>query len=246
MGAHVHHRLLTIAAGLLLPATSEGQLCHGLPAKSIAFEYGRLAVGTSQGALATLGGLELAARLRDISSTYSGHEGSLRYSVRIGSSRVQFCPSVGATYQRDTWDVSVGSSFTINALTLRGGGGIGFMQPVFRGVAVNPFVGVHYQFKATHFDAEGTPDENFEVSGDTLSEVEIEYGMMAHYRSFYGGVVAHRFAKYKGLAPYMARWIVGFSFSGSRRPASSASRHRTDSHSTAFRSRAGSGSRRSS
>lgn len=211
---HVRYSLLGAITIVLAPGILEGQACHGLPAKSVAFEYGVLSVGNSLGALATLGGLELGGRRRDISTRYSGQEASLRYSLRMGSSRIQFCPSVGAVYQHDTWDIT--PAITINTLSLRGGGAIGYVQPLLKGLAINPFIGVHYRFTASHLDGEDTPDTEVSVSGDTLSEVGIEYGITAHYGSIYGGVVAHRTNEDKGIHPSMARWIVGFSFAGGR------------------------------
>lgn len=125
---------------------------------------------------------------------------------------------IGVALRQDTWDYEPGSSLDIKTLTARGGAGIGFMQPVYGELAINPFVVVQYQFSAMKFEDDASGDGTF--SADTLSDVDIEYGLVAHYRFVYAGVAAHRLADDDGLRPYLARWIFGFSFSGFR-PSSS-------------------------
>ena len=211
-------------AGMIfcVAATSaKAQLCHGSPPGiSVAYEHGTTSAGSSEGIVATLRAIQLGARIHEVGPNFTGQEGSLRFSLGLGSSRVQVCPMLGVAYGQDTWDYAPGSSLDMKTLTARGGGGIGFLQPVYKDLAINPFIVVQYQFSAMKFEDAAVDDGEF--SADTLSDVDIEYGLVAHYRFLYAGVAAHRFADDEGLNPYLARWIFGFSFSGLRK---SSNRH---------------------
>ncbi len=191
--------------------------CHGTPrGLSLAYEYGRLTAGNSQGVALTLPKVRLAARVRDIDESLSGQEFDVRFSVPIGTSKFQVCPLLGATYGQDEWDFSTTSSMTTQTLALRAGAAVGGEFPVAAGLSAIPFVQVAYQFRAVKFDIDDAVG-NIETSADTVSGVDIEYGLVGRYRNFFAGVAANRSDDTEGLRPYQARWILGFSFGGGSR-----------------------------
>ena len=96
----------------------------------------------------------------------------------------------------------------------------GFEQEVYNGVSLIPFLGVDYDFTAFVFTLD-TPDASEdELSGDTLSHVNIQYGFIAQYKTFYAGMSADRYSDTKGINQYQARWVVGVSFGNSSRQSS--------------------------
>lgn len=205
-------------AGILIgltPGPVLSQMCHGSPQGiSVAYEHGTTSGGTSDGVVATLRSIQLGARVVEAAPTISGQEGSLRFALGIGTSRFQVCPILGASYRQETWDYLPTASLDMKTITIRGGGGVGFMQPVYKDLAINPFLTIQYQFSATKFESASSDGE---FTADTLSDVEIEYGVVAHYRFLYAGIAAHRLADDEGTRPYLARWILGFSISGLRK-----------------------------
>ncbi len=211
------------------PGIASGQACHGTPrGTSIAYEYGKLNVGNTQGLAATFGGITLGGRLRDINEDVSGYEADLRFSLVLGTSRFQVCPLIGLGFQRDDWDFDVDSKLTTNMLTAKAGVAIGTEIPVSRGFTAIPFLQVAYQFSAIHFDLE-IPNSEPEVTGDTVSVVDIGYGLVGRYKNFFAGVAANRDTDTEGIRPYQARWILGFSFSGGNKSSPApASRRRSD------------------
>lgn len=191
--------------------------CHGTPrGLTAAYEYGKLTSGNSQGIAVTLPGVRLAARVRDIDETLSGQEFDVRFSLPIGTSKFQVCPLLGIGYGRDEWDFSTSSSMTTQTLDLRGGAAVGGEFPLTAGFSAIPFVQVAYQFRAVKFDVEDAGGD-VKASADTVSGMEIEYGLVGRYRNFFAGVAANRSDDTEGLRPYQARWILGFSFSGGSR-----------------------------
>lgn len=203
------------AVALAVPVVAGAQaVCHGTPrGTTVALEYGKLNEGNTTGLAATFGGLRLGARLRDIDDDLSGQEFDLRFSVPIGISRFQLCPLLGVGYQRDEWDFDANSTLTSQMVTLKAGAAIGAEFPVAAGFSAIPFLQLAYQFSAIKFDIEA-PDSEPEVTGDTLSFVDVEYGLIGRYRNFFAGVAANWDTDSDGFRPYQARWILGFSFSG--------------------------------
>jgi len=199
---------------LVVPGMAGAQACHGTPrGTTLAYEYGKLNVGNTQGLAATFGAVKLGARLRNIDDELSGKEADLRFSIPIGTARFQVCPLLGLGFQRDEWDFDLDSRLTTNMLTLKAGAAFGTEIQVAAGISAMPFVQVAYQFSAIHFDLE-MPNSEPEVTGDTLSFVDIEYGLVGRYRNFFAGVAANRDTDSEGIHPYQARYIFGFSFSG--------------------------------
>jgi hypothetical protein len=204
---------LTTIAG----AAKAQAACHGTPrGLTAAYEYGKLTSGNSQGIAVTLPGVRLAARVRDIDETLSGQEFDVRFSLPIGTSKFQVCPLLGIGYGRDEWDFSTSSSMTTQTLALRGGAAVGGEFSLTAGLSAIPFVQVAYQFRAVKFDVEDAGGD-VEASADTVSGVEIEYGLVGRYRNFFAGVAANRSDDTEGIRPYQARWILGFSFGGGSR-----------------------------
>ena len=203
------------AVSMSVPLVAHAQApCHGTPrGTTVAYEYGKLSAGNTQGLAATFGGVRFGARLRDIDDDVTGQEFDLRFSVPIGTSKFQVCPLLGLGYQSDEWDFDVNSSLTSQMLTLKAGAAFGAEFPVAAGFSAMPFIQIAYQFSAIKFDIEA-PNSEPEVTGDTLSLVDIEYGLVGRYRNFFAGVAANRDTDSDGIRPYYARWILGFSFSG--------------------------------
>lgn len=204
---------------LLLPQTVHAQACLGTPNRGgIAYENVRYSVGTGHGAAAAFVPGRLAigahANTRTTSDATSGFEGGGRFAVVLPVSRVQVCPGIGADFYRDTWTVSGATEVKTSRLTGRAGVGIGLEQPVYKGIAIIPSVGVHYQFAATKFDAE-IPGQEVVTTGDTTSKVVINYAIVARYRFVFSGVSAFRHSDGEGRRPAAARYFVGFAFGGS-------------------------------
>jgi hypothetical protein len=200
-------------------SASAAQACHGTPGgASVGYEYGKMTVGHSQGVSGTLAGQCVAfgagAALRDLGSL-TGQQAALRLSAILPVFAVRICPGIGAIYQHDTWDRD-DESLTSHTLSLRAGGAIGLERHVYRGLSLNPFVVTQYDFTLTVLDfaPSGADSSNVELTPDSTSYVQIEYGLTARYRFLYGGIVAHRTTDQKGSRPYMARYILGVSFSG--------------------------------
>jgi len=217
-------RQLVLRLGLMIgflttiAGAANGQAaCHGTPrGLAVAYEYGKLTSGNSQGIAVTLPGVRFAARMRDIDETLSGQEFDVRFSLPIGTSKFHVCPLLGVGYGRDEWEFSASSSMTTQTLALRGGAAVGGEFPLRAGLSAIPFLQVAYQFRAVKFDVEDAGGD-VEASADTVSGMEIEYGLVGKYRNFFAGVAANRNKDTEGIRPYQARWILGFSFSGGSR-----------------------------
>ena len=127
---------------------------------------------------------------------------------------IRICPGLGFVYQHDTWD-QPDASVTIHNISLRAGAGLGFEQRVFGGFSVNPFVVTEYDFTLTalDFNPSGADSSNVQLTGDTLSRVQIEYGLIGQIPIVWWYCRASNRGS-KGTRPYMARYILGVSFSG--------------------------------
>lgn len=217
---HLNSRfaLVTLLPLALSASDLLAQACHGTPGRGgVAYEYGRFAFGHTQGVSGVLAGkrtaLALGLRLRDLGSDYSGQEGAFRFSMIFPASKVQICPGIAIGYGRDVWDPEQGLSLTSHNVSLRTGAGFGLEQEVYRGFSVIPFFVAQYEFAITYFNIK-VPDGTSSVSGDTLSLLQMEYGLLGRYRMIYGGIAANRSSQTEGLRPNMARWILGFAFGG--------------------------------
>jgi hypothetical protein len=210
-----------VLAALLLVAVAprlDAQACHGMPARGgVAYEFGRHTVGTSHGLHAVWAGrrtaLDVGGRIRDVSPTVSGQEAAAGFALVLGSQRYSVCPGLGLRYERLSWDVQPDASVDANALFIRGGVGLGVQLPDYKGLTAAPYVGVHYAFAVMVYRADG-PDADPTLTPDTLSHVEIEYGLIGRYRFLIGGIAANRTSESEGNRPALARWIIGLTFAG--------------------------------
>jgi len=218
--------MLTIAATSL-----DAQVCHGTPAAGgVEYNYQKFSVGTANSGIATWAAKRVAIAggfaLRTVTPDFKGQDAHLRISGVFGSSRFSVCPGIRVGYQRDTWDAEPGVALKTNSLSLGGGVGFGYEQPVYNELSIAPFVVAGYQFNAVHYDLEATNSET-DVTGDTLSGLAIEYGIVARYRVAYVGFAASRAPETEGRHPTSTRFIVGITFSGQGpRNSESASRSR--------------------
>jgi hypothetical protein len=211
--------ILVLATLAALTSPVQGQTCHGTSrGGGIALEHGSLSIGRIDGATIALAGSRVAFgaayRYRDINTDQNGHEGEFRFSLLFGGSRLLICPTVGLDYQRDTWSLGDGQSIISNRVAGRGGVNAGLDLPIGGSFVVTPFAGARYEFAVIAFEAAGGSAET-NVTGDTLSHVDIEYGAIVHYRGVFGGVITNRYSDLK--RPYMARLVLGFGFGGTGR-----------------------------
>jgi len=216
---------LTALVALTAGASRLGaQVCNGTPnGKSVAYEYGRMSVGSSQGVSGTLAGGRTAIgagfAIRDVGDDVSGQQGSLRFSLVFPAGKVSICPGLGLVYQHDTWDAPNDAKLTTHNLGARAGVGLGFEQEVYHGFSLAPYVVGQYEFAISVFDLKVTSSDEVDAqtTGDTTSHVQIEYGLIGRYHALYAGIAAHRTSDTDGIRPYMARFLVGFAFSGGGR-----------------------------
>jgi len=212
-----------ILGGLLLTALARGveaQACFGLaPRGGVAYENIRYSVGTGHAVNAgvaaghvALGGSARVVRINDVAD---GYEGGIRIAGIIPISRVQLCPGIGVNYRHDDWVTRQNATLATDQLALRAGAGIGMEQPIYKGFSLIPSVGVHYQFDVYKFDVKSTSANEITTTGDTVSRVAIDYGLVARYRFLYVGVSAARFSDAQGIRPSVARYIIGFAFGNS-------------------------------
>jgi hypothetical protein len=211
--------MLSVLAINAAPASA--QACHGTPRRGgVAYEYGKLSgIGTSQGVAGALAGSHVAlgagAAVRDL-GTLTGQEASLRFSFILGGGNLQICPGLGFIYQHDSWSPREEVSLTAHNLLGRAGAGIGYEQRLFQAFSITPFVVAQYEFGITAYDlAISTRDStSTDISGDTLSRAQFEYGLIGRYKFLYGGVAALRSSDSNGGRPDMMRFIVGVTFGG--------------------------------
>jgi len=200
-------------------SVAKGQTCNGTPSgRSLAYEYAKMSVGTSQGISGTLAGSHAALGVgfaaRSVGEI-SGQQGSMRLTLVLPMGNLSLCPGIGLLYQHDTWDVRDDVSLTAHNLAARAGAGLGYEQRLGGGFSISPFVAAQYEFTLSIYDinASGRDSTTTQVTGDTLSRAQLEYGIIGRYRFLYGGVAAHRTSESKGQRPDMARWIIGVAFS---------------------------------
>lgn len=194
-------------------ARALGQGCHGTPhGGGIAYEHGGLSIGKFDGGSIAVAGNHAAIggsyRYRNVGPALNGHEGATRLSLILGISRLQLCPTVGLDYQRNTWTLDASTSIISNRLAGRGGMNAALEIPLGKSFLIAPFGGAHYEFAVTDFEPQGTGDNN--VTGDTLSHVDIEYGAIVRFKSLFAGVVTNRYTDFS--RPYMGRVLIGFAF----------------------------------
>jgi hypothetical protein len=209
--------LLACGATMLLGAAPLGaQVCVGTPSQSsIAYGFDKYSVGSANGGTASLVGSHFAASLggsyRSINSTVSGFGGLLGLHGIIGASKLTICPGIAIGFTRDTWDPRAGLSTTINTAAAGLGVGVGYEQEVGP-VAISPFARVGYGYNLVVYDLTAT-NATTDVTGDTLSGLTMDYGVIAQYRRFFAGFSATRLPGQEGSNPNAVRAILGVTFS---------------------------------
>ena len=210
--------LFTIGAIPLSASSAHAQACYGTPSRShIAYEYGTVPLGQSHGASLSLVGrrtaLALGASVGDIEDV-SAQDASLRFGLQFPAGKVQFCPALGLGFARRSSDPSRPFDVTSNKLSLGAGVGVGFEQEVFAGVSLIPFVAARYQFNLVYITIDQA-DADTEVSGDTVSTVDFQYGLTANWKVLFVGFSAQRYSDSERAD--FARIVVGLTFGGRSR-----------------------------
>jgi hypothetical protein len=170
-------------------------------------------VGSSLGATLSKGPIAVGFNSFSGNDDITTWDANLRLTMAMGG-KLQWCPSIGFDFRSSDLDISDGSKLTARTGTAAAGLSLGYEQEVSKGVSVVPFIGVDFQFSAVVFSLDTPDSEEGELSGDTLSTVNLLYGALATYKSFFAGVAMNRFAD-AGGRPYRARWILGYAFGGS-------------------------------
>lgn len=214
--------LAALLVSCLGASSLAAQVCHGTPARGgLAFEYAALSVGKSYGVAGALAGrrtaLGLGLRMRDISTDVSGQEAALRFSLVLGSQRLSICPGIGLGYLRDKWEASNDISVTSHTLMARVGAGLGYELPEYRGVTLAPYASVHYEFAAKAHDVDVANGET-DVTGDTLSHAQIEWGLVVRYKFLFAAFANNHSSDHPGY-PYMSRLLIGLARGGGSRSA---------------------------
>ena len=216
-------------AATLIAVDVEAQACIGGPERSsIALESTAYSIGTAIGGIASLAGkrtaIDVGFRARSIGDDISGIGGGLRFSLIFPAGKFRICPGLGLGVVRDKWTLDASTSQTATTASARAGVGFGFEQPVVKDVSVIPFVGVYYRFNATAFSIDA-PGETF-TTADSVSHVQIEYGVFAHYRFLFAGIAAERTSKTEGSRADLGRIIIGLTSSGARSSGKAQARRR--------------------
>lgn len=210
---------LALAIGASVPLTLQAQPCFGTPTRGgVAYERGSASYSSSNGVSAAYAGHRLSVgggyRLRDRSAGITSNEGDFRFAVHVAAGRLMFCPNIGVGYAGESWKPETNVTFDTKRLIGRGGVGVGLEQPVYKGFAVIPFVSARYEFHVVYIDLTAPAGSTAESAGDTLSVVDIEYGLMARFKFLYGGLSLQRNSDSKGTRPYQSRLMLGVTFGG--------------------------------
>ncbi len=220
--------LLALAFSAIVPLIAlHAQPCLGTPTHGgIAYERGAASYSSSNGVTAAYAGHRAsvggAYRIRDRGAITS-NEGDFRFAVHVNVSRLMLCPNVGLGYAGESWKPEPAVTFDTKRLIGRAGVGLGIEQPVYKGFTVIPFVSARYEFHVMYIDLTAPTGSTAESSGDTLSVVDIEYGLMARFKFLYGGITAQRKSDSPGRRPYQSRLMLGVTWGGSGKSNSASS-----------------------
>ena len=200
---------------------AHAQVCHGGPStSSVAYDRGSFTTGGSNGATASLvagrAAFTVGARAHEMPPGSSALGADGRFSLQMRANRLVICPNLGVGYLRSIWEPT-GASFSVTShnVALRGGAALGLEQHVYRGVYVTPSLGARYAFKVWYLGSDVDGEEI--ATGDTVSSVEIEYGLTARYRYAYLGWSALRDTDNNGNRPASARFFIGLALGGGRK-----------------------------
>lgn len=231
MTSFLGSRVLPAVTLFLLAATSlDAQTCRGMPrGGGIALVRGDVYLGPTYGVAVSKGIFGAGFNSLSGEAGNTAWDANLRFTLALGSSKFQVCPSLGLEYMNGTSEFSDGSELTSRTATAAAGVGFGFEQEVYKGISLIPFLGVDYHFTAIAFSIDAPDGSDNSLSGDTLSHVNIQYGGLATYQSFYVGFSADRFSDTKGSRPYRARLFLGYAFGGASKSSRAATLPRPSS-----------------
>lgn len=213
-------RVVPMVALLLLATTAvkaEAQACRATPrGGGIAFVKGDVYLGSTYGVAASKGAVAVGFNSLNSDTDVRAWDANIRFTLAMGA-RFQFCPSLGLEYMNQSYAVSDGSELTGRQATAAAGIAFRYEQEVSRGISVAPFIGIDYHFTGVVFSL-NTPDASEdELSGDTLSFVNLQYGGVVQYKSFYAGFAADRSLDSERKGLYRTRLLLGLAFGGGNR-----------------------------
>lgn len=207
--------LAVVTLGLLVctQRTAEAQSCRGMPrGGGLAFAMGDQFLGSSYGVAASKGPIAVGFNTLSSESEISAWDANVRFTLAMGASRLQFCPSLGIDYQNQSVPVFDGSELTVRHATAGAGVGVSYQFDATRGISITPFLAGDYHFSGIMFSLSDEDAED-ELSGDTLSFVNLQYGGVVQYKTFFAAFVADRsLANDGGL--YRTRLMLGISLGG--------------------------------
>ncbi len=211
---------VSLAAGSIAGAsTIHAQTCVGAaPSSSVAYTYGQTSASRGHGARANFVGqraaLGVGASALSMPPQTGALEADAQVAVQFRANRVAVCPVLGLRYGRSQWEQLISEQkLTTQSLGATGGVAVGFDQPVYRGLHLTPFLSARYRFQV-YFLSSDAAEDDAEYSGDTLSVVDLEYGLTARYRRFMAGWSAMRNSDTQGTRPQAARFFLGLTWGG--------------------------------
>ncbi len=221
MSRRFQHSLLGGAFAMAaISQVAHAQVCYGTPAHGgIAYERGIASLGQSNGGSATIAASHVAfsvgGRVLETIPTFTAQAADTRLSLQFGGARLSVCPGLGLGYQRDVWepaDAAAGKvTVTSQSAALRGGLSVGTEQRIPGGLSLIPFIGGRYAFHVWYIDTKVSKGEAV-ATGDTVSTVELGYGLTMRFRNVYLGWTADRDLGRKGTRPYESRLFLGLTW----------------------------------
>ena len=208
-----------VAFAAIVVRPLKAQTCYGTPSRGgLSAHYGRTSFGESIGASGTLGGEHLALTIGGRSVSYStsttGFGGDTRLALALGASSFKICPAIGLDYEQRKWTPGQGGTLTTMQLSASVGVGLGYEFALRDNLRLIPFASGRYEFSVSKFDYVRANTET-QTTGDTLSGMHAQYGVLLHLNNFYVGVLGER--PISSSAASVARAFVGLTYSPRRK-----------------------------
>jgi hypothetical protein len=216
-------RVFPVVVALLASGaiTANAQTCRGMPrGGGIAFTLGNVYLGSTYGVSASKGIIALGFNSLSSETDVTAWDGNVRFTVPLRVSKLQACPSLGLEYENQTVPLLDGRELSAQHASAAAGVGLSYEQELSRGISIAPFLAIDYRFNAIVYSID-VEDEEDELSGDTLSYVNLTYGGLVQYKSFYAALAVDRSTGDEG-GLYRSRLYLGFSFGGNRSSRSTA------------------------
>lgn len=208
-----------LAAGSMVGPSANAQTCTGAaPTSSVAYAFGQTSASRGHGARLNLVGQRAAfgvgASALSMPPQTGAIESDAQVALQFRTNRFTVCPVLGLRYGRSAWEQEFSDqTITTQALGASGGVSVGYDRPIYRGVHVTPFLSARYRFQVFFLSSDAA-DDDAEYSGDTVSVVDLEYGLTARYRRFMIGWSATRNSDTQGTRPQSARFFFGLTWGG--------------------------------